>query len=289
MIRKQNLLMTFASGESLFKDPNFWVFISSLSNIPDTDFVILSDLIPDKVVDFLLLLDIEVVHVDQKDVHYIYRDRHLCFWNYLNKHGYKYKHVLVTDCRDVVFQSNPFDWIPEWKSRYDKIKGNHSFLDHFVIMTAEGHLTSQSGFSCIEKFEFERDVPRPFLKEDNSKHVINGGVFLGTPKALQDWHFLIWMTQMKTLGKCTDQATVNWIMRYLEDDETYSVSYPNHDTLCLTGEGVKEGAVQPVLDGKILCNPQGKPYRILHQWDRLDGLRETVLAQYGNKFIMPIE
>ena len=282
MIRKENLAMTFASGEQLFRDPNFWVYINSFNNVPDADLVILTNNIPSDARERLLDLEVEVVDVTIAEIHYIYRDRHLCFWEYLNDHGHKYKYVLVTDCRDVVFQSNPFAWVEDWKSRHANIKGNKSFLDHFVIMTAEGHKMTQSGFACIEHFEFERDVPRPFLKENKDRYVVNGGTFMGTPLAMMNWHFLVWMTQMKTIGRCTDQATVNWLMYYLEEDATYSVSMPQHDWLCLTGEGVKEGAVEPLLQGGCLLNPKGSKYRFVHQWDRLDGFREEVLAQYSN-------
>lgn len=282
MLRKESLVLTFAGGDQIFRDPTFWVYVNSLKNIKDADPVILTHSMPEDVRDRLFTLEVEVVDVKPAELHYLYRDRHLCFWEYLNDHGHKYKYVLVTDCRDVVFQANPFDWIEGWKKRHDDIKGHKRFLDHFVILTAEGHKIAQSGFACVEHFEFERDVPRPFLKKNKDKYVVNGGTFLGTPRALQDWHFLVWTTQMKTIGRCTDQATVNWLMYYLEHDDTYSVSFPQHDNLCLTGEGVKEGAVEPLLKDGVVLNPKGERYYFVHQWDRLDGLKEEVLAQYGD-------
>lgn len=273
--------MTFAGGEDhFFMDPTFWVWAKSVKQIPNTDAVILTHQMSDYARSRLEDMDIHVVNVTPGELHYLYRDRHLCFWEYLNDHGHKYKHVLVCDCRDVVFQADPFEWINKWRSRYEKIHGTKNFLNEFVIMTAEGHKMSQSGFACIEHFEFERDVPRPFLKEDRSKFVINGGTFLGTPRALQDWHFLVWITQLKTMGRCTDQATVNWVMRYLENDDKYSVSFPQHDNLCLTGEGVKEGAVEPLFKDGLLLSPQGEIYCMVHQWDRLDHVKEAVLERY---------
>jgi hypothetical protein len=118
------------------------------------------------------------------------------------------------------------------------------------------------------------------MKEDKNRWVVNGGTFLGTPRALQDFHFLVWITTMKTIGRCTDQATINWLMYYLEHDDTYQVSFPQHDNLCLTGEGVKEGAVEPILKDGHLFNPKDLMYFMVHQWDRLDGLKEEILARY---------
>jgi len=281
MIRNKNLILTFAGGDpNFFRDPTFWVWVNSVKKIENTDPVILTHQMSEDVRCRLQDFGIEVVDVIPGELHSIYRDRHLCFWEYLNDHGHKYEYVFVCDCRDVVFQSSPFEWIEKWKSRHSNINGHKSFLNDFVIMTAEGHRMSQSGFACIEHFEFERNIPRPFLKSDNSKYVVNGGIFLGTPRAIQDWHFLVWMTQLKTIGRCTDQATVNWLMHYLENDDKYSVSFPQHDNLCLTGEGIKEGAVEPILKDEMVFSPQDEPYCVIHQWDRLDYLKEMILNKY---------
>jgi hypothetical protein len=281
MLRKENLILTYASGKQIFEDPCFWAFVNSQKHVQNTDCVILTHDMPGNVRDCLDRREIAVTDIPAKDMHFLYRDRHLSFYNYLNDHGHKYHHVLITDCRDVVFQANPFDWVSEWKQRYKDIKGNHEFLNHFVILMAEGFKMSQSGFACIEHFEFQRDVPRPYLKEDKNRWVVNGGVFLGTPRALQDFHFLVWVTTMKTIGRCTDQATVNWLMHYLEHDDAYQVSFPQHDNLCLTGEGVKENAVEPILKEGQLFNPKDKLYYMIHQWDRLKDLKEQILAQYA--------
>lgn len=281
MFRKENLVLTYASGDSIFKNDCFWVYVNSLKNIENADAVILTHDMPDEARDKLISKGIEIVDVSAKDIHFLYRDRHLSFYNYLNNHGHKYKYVLVTDSRDVVFQANPFEWIALWKERYKNIKGNLDFLNHFVVMISEGFKMSRSGFACIEHFEFQRDVPMPYMKEDKDRWVVNGGTFLGTPRALQDFHFLVWITTMKTIGRCTDQATINWLMYYLDNDEAYQVSFPQHDNLCLTGEGVKEGAVEPILKDGKLFNPKEKLYYMIHQWDRLEGLKEEILALYA--------
>lgn len=283
MLRKENLVLTYASGEQLFKDPCFWAYVKSFKkNIPNADLVILTEHMPEDVEDRLLASDVtEVVRVPAEEAHFLFRDRHLSFWKYLNNHGHKYKLVLVTDSRDVVFQANPFDWVGEWKERHKNIKGQHDFLNHFVILMAEGFKMSKSGFACIEHFEFQRDVPMPYMKEDKNRWVVNGGTFLGTARAIQDWHFLVWITSMKTIGRCTDQAAVNWLMYYLENDDTYQVSFPQHDHLCLTGEGVKEKSVSPILKEGKLFSPQDKLYYMIHQWDRIEDLKEAILAQYA--------
>jgi hypothetical protein len=188
----------------------------------------------------------------------------------------------------VIFQSSPFVWVEKWRKRYENVEGNKSFLDHFVILTSEGFRTSRSGFACVDNFEFQRDVPKECMKDIGDKFVVNGGVSLGTWRALMDYHLLLWATMLKSRGRCTDQAAINYLMATLENDETYSISFPQHDWLCLTGEGVKEGVVEPNakelgmgFDDNlgILKNPKGEPYCMIHQWDRLPhNLKNPLLA-----------
>ena len=86
MFRKENLILTYASGVSLFNDDCFWVYINSLKNIPNADPILLThDILPN----FRYKLEdkgIEVIDVSPEDVHYIYRDRHLAFYKYINDH-----------------------------------------------------------------------------------------------------------------------------------------------------------------------------------------------------------
>lgn len=278
---KQNLILTYASGAPIFDDPCFWVFVRSLGKVPTADCVVLTHEMPGDARGRLSWAGVKVVDIEAKDMHFLYRDRHLSFYRYLNEYGHHYDHVLVTDCRDVVFQSNPFYWVPVWRDRYAAVRGPKRFLSHFVVLVAEGFKRAQSGFACIEQFEFQRDVPRPYMQDDHNRWVVNGGTFLGTPRALQDWHFLVWTVTMKSIGRCTDQATVNWLLHYLEHDDTYQITFPQHDHLCLTGEGVKEGAVVPRVAQGLACSPAGPMYHMVHQWDRVPDLKEQVLARYA--------
>lgn len=273
--------MTFASGEEFFKQDGFWVWCHSASKVCNADKVIVTHGMPNSVRDKVLEMGFHIFDVPLNKTPCILRDRHLAFWQYLNDHGHKYEHICICDSKDVVFQLNPFDWVDEWRDRFARIKGNKSFLEDFVILTSEGFKQSQSGFARIEDFEFQRDVPPQFLNENSDRWVINGGVTIGTPRALQNHEFMIWTVAMKTIGRCTDQASLNYLMYYLDEDATYSVSQPWNDTLCVHGEGVKEGFVKkPLLkDGLVVSPYLNEPYFIVHQWDRMDDdLREQILA-----------
>lgn len=288
MLRQENLILSYAAGAEFCRSPGFFCFLKSLKNVPNADCTLCTNDMPEDIRSILIEdFNIEVIDVPKERIHNLLRDRHLAFWDYLNNHGHKYQHVLLADCKDVIFQKNPFDWVNDWKSRYIRIAGCKDFLSHFVILVSEGFRMGRSGFACIEQFEFERDIPLPFLQKDRTRWVVNGGVILGKPRAVQDLAFLLWSVTLKSIGKITDQATLNWLLRFLDDDDCYIVSHPQHDDLCLTGEGVKEEGVKPIVQEGLICNPHEKPYYIVHQWDRIDEFKQMVLALYDESNKIP--
>lgn len=263
----KNLVISYASG-AMLKNAAFQVFVNSFRYVTNADLVFVTHEMDDQSRSQLQEKDAIIYDVNAGENYYIFRDRHKHFYDYLCKNSDKYKYVLVTDSRDVVFQSNPFDWIENKLLDSDK---------EAVFITAEGFKRQQSGFACIEHFEFQRDVPLPYLQNDNDKMVCNAGVTLGTLNAVKNFELLMFMTAMKTIGRCTDQAALNFLLEIFKDDPVYNISQPTNDNLCLTGEGVRMGSVEPMLQDKKLYNPQNELYCMVHQWDRLDGLREDIL------------
>lgn len=279
MFRKENLILSYAGGNALCRSDGFWAFVDSVRNVPNADLALVTHEMPVDVHNTLWELGVEIY--DFHKTEYILRDRHLAFWQYLNEHGHKYRYILLSDCKDVVFQKNPFDWIGVWQNRFKNIDGNKDFLDDFVVLLSEGFKMSRSGFACIEHFEFEQGMPERFHQPDRDRWVINGGVSLGTPQALQHFEFLLWCITLKSVGRITDQATLNWVLRFLEKEDIYSVSHPHHDTLGIVCEGIKEGALPLNVKEGMVCNTKDEPYCIVHQWDRVEELKELVLSQYG--------
>lgn len=265
----ENLILSYASGE-MTKTPCFSVFLNSIKNVPNADLVFITHEMDNEIKEKILRKGFHIEEVKAGENYYIFRDRHQHFYNYLCKNGHNYKYVLITDSRDVVFQDSPFKWIEK----------NYSDLKNFVVLMAEGFKRQESGFACIEHFEFQRDVPLPHLKNDNSKLVCNAGITLGTSLDVKNFELLIFMSVMKTIGRCTDQAALNYLMHIVENDKNFKISLPCEDNLCLTGEGVRLGSVEPLFINKKLYNPKQDLYHIIHQWDRLDGLREDILAEY---------
>lgn len=268
----KNLVISYASGPILTNEA-FDVFVNSFRNVTNADLVFVTHDMNEQTRTRLQDRGAIIYDVSAGENYYIFRDRHKHFYDYLCKHHDDYKYVLVTDSRDVVFQANPFDWMEAFSA--NALKEND-----VVVVTAEGFKRQESGFACIEHFEFQRDVPLPYLQNDNKQFVCNAGVTLGTMNGVKSFELLMFMVAMKTIGRCTDQAALNYMLEIFKIDPMYKISYPHSDNLCLTGEGVRMGSIEPILSNKKLYNPKNELYYMVHQWDRLDGLREDILDQY---------
>ncbi len=274
MSKTRNLVLTWASGEGFCRQKGFEVYLKSLAAIPNAKKVVFTHDMPDDICQMVEDHGAAVMMVPADEISsYIQRDRFYVYWQYLLEHGHKHPYVLATDSKDVLFQRNPFDWITVWQRRFTEIAGNHKFLDNFVILTSEGYKHKRSVWNLQEQFQFQSDVREPFRREMSDTYVLNSGVCLGTPDALKNYFFTLWAVHMKSFGACTDQAALNYLYRFLRDDETYSVSQPWSDTLCLTGEGVKQDWIpQPRIKDGMLWFPEERidePYYIVHQYDRL--------------------
>ena len=105
---------------------------------------------------------------------------------------------------------------------------------------------------------------------------------MGTPEAIKNYFFTLWSIHMKSSGDCTDQAALNYLYRFLREDETYSVSQPFNDYLCLTGEGVRLNKVSVETNEESEICLKDKPYCIVHQWDRFpEEMREMIQEKWS--------
>ena len=263
-----NALLTWASGHEFCHSAGFRCYIKSSARVVADRFVFTHDM-PQDVREDLLNQGFRIIQVPSDQVAFLLRDRHLAYWEYLNRDFHD--RYLITDSKDVIFQEDPF-LLP---------------MNRGVTLVSEGMLHKQSHWNTIDQLEAQRNV-REFQKETANRPVLNGGVLLGDRDSLRNLLFLLWTNTVRATGRCTDQGVLNYLYYFLERDLLYHVADPNSSALCLTGEAVKEGFVHPQFEGgKVLSERAVKPsgrgftYSIFHQWDRTE-YREAIL---GNTWV----
>ena len=272
-----NVVFTWASGTEFCRSEGFQVFVKSLDRALyesyDSNVVFFTHDMPKDVEETLVgTYDYIVNKVDPHEATYPIGDRHLHYWKWLVDFEDNYDYVFHTDCKDVVFQSNPFDWI-----RKNNMPLTNFKIPQRVILVDEGMPPSANGFHLIEQFEFQKDMPK---KDPRIHPILNGGTILGTESEMKNLFFAVWNAHIRISPKVTDQAALNYLYHFLKEDQTFRVSNPKEEDFCLTGEGLKNGHVQADFrDGLFYHKAIGEPYAIVHQWDRSCHAKE-VLAHY---------
>lgn len=250
-------VFTWASGDGFCELKDFKVFLKSLE-IVDADKIIFTHEMSPAIQRCLEEQGLTVHRVNPSDVGYPIGDRHLHYWRHLCRNPYDY--VLHVDSRDVVFQTDPFQFAES---------------SPFVMLVNEGMPTTANGFHLIEQLEFQKDVPQTFKRDPRANFVLNGGVALGTGEAMKAHFILIWAMSIKMTPNVTDQATLNYLYNFLKDDPAYRVA---PELFCLTGEAVKDGFSEAEFrDGTFYL--KGQPYSLVHQWDRTEYAQE-ILSHY---------
>jgi hypothetical protein len=209
----------------------------------------------------------------------VHRFFHL--WWMLNSIEDKYRYVITTDVADVVFQSNPSDFL-------DNIKNDKSR----IIASSEGICYKDEPWGDQNlRLSFGPYIHN-LLKEDV---ICNAGVIAGEHKYVESLALNIFLScQGSPLhvpgGGGPDQAALNTILKMSPwDDITWRT---NHDDgwACQAGTvadpakmdkfGPKLVDNQPSWDGENVMTPDGKKYVIVHQYNRIPEWKEVIEKRY---------
>jgi len=197
----------------------------------------------------------------------ILRDRWLHYWKYLCSISTEYDCVLISDSRDVLIQGDPFLFLRQaCKSK--------------LIVTSEGFRHFESQWNMMDQFKAQKAVG-DFDRNQFFWPVVNGGVVLGRSDFVKNFCFLIWSSVLRTCVSCTDQGVINYLMSFLKEDPEYLIVDPHSSLLCITGEGIKQNLLNftPLFHEGKVCNLDGQPYILFHQWDRTN-FKEEILSRY---------
>ena len=250
--------ITWAVGREFFEKPEFGVYLKSLKNVA-ADHLMFTFEMPCSWRKKLADLGVVVIDTDPFGDFFFGRNRMTA--KFLRECDYKV--VAVTDCKDVIFQRDVFELVPDGE---------------FAILTTEGMAYQESEWNMGEYFRFGNTGFKVCLY-DLSQPVINGGVQIGTPKKLAEIYqavanplAYVKKEPVKLPYQFTDQVMLNIVYHdcLYKFDKQVKLNDPKFDNICITGEGIKEG----FMDGRYrfengaFLTKLGEPYYIVHQWDR---------------------
>jgi hypothetical protein len=216
-------------------------------------------------------------------------ERFFHIWNFLHTTKEKYGYVVTTDTRDVIFQSDPTLWLDDY------------ILGSNLVASSEGMTYKNEPWGNQNLEQTFGPFFHGILKE---RTIYNVGTIGGDFEYVKDLMLMIFQLSINRPIPIVDQAVYNYILSVspYKDDTFYT---NNSDKWAIqlgtTIEAVKAGkgdlgamfmrnpsdyeAIyednQPVIEDGIVKNVLGEKYCIVHQYDRVPGLREQIERIYG--------
>ncbi|MEX0595121.1 MAG: hypothetical protein WD512_01385 [Candidatus Paceibacterota bacterium] len=276
-----------------------WVESINKVDFPGYKYVIVSD-ISKELSSILKEKGFTVIDKGKTDtqINNIVVDRFFDVSDFLKTFDEEVRYVISTDVRDVIFQRNPSEWLEENMGDAEVVVSGEGFKYEDEPWSRNNMITAFGS----EQYEFMRDKP-----------IHCAGVIAGTKEGIIRLFDEIWFAcQGKPPyvpgGGGPDQSAFNIILntqydlvrvKYTTNDDTWACQLGTTVPAIKAGSGdighefakryfsglyldeVKQKmlAKEPKLDGKTILNNDGKPYYIIHQYDRIPEWRDTILER----------
>lgn len=214
-------------------------------------------------------------HTSQIPVHV---ERFFHIYNYLRLNPYRW--VVTTDVKDIVFQKNPIEFIMQ----------ESPWMDTYLIFSSESLKYEDEPWGFNNVLEGYGPFWQSTMAE---KTIYNVGILAGHGNYIRDLCQEIFLMSVNRPIGIVDQASFNIII----DGETYKKvgTYlgGNSKWACNLGTTMDPNKIEsfrpnlldfePIVVGDEVQNRQNDPYYIVHQYDRVPGLREKIYQKFGGE------
>jgi hypothetical protein len=187
----------------------------------------------------------------------------------------KYRYVISTDVKDVVFQTNPSEWL-------EKNIGMNEIVASCESLRYEDEPWGADNMQGSYPMLWQKIKTQP---------IWNCGVQAGTQQAIRDLWLNIWLACKAGGRPNPDQAAYNFLMNTTAWDKITLKTMSEDGWAAQVGTTVDPEKIadfrskllepEPVWDGSLCKTTKNIPHVILHQWDRIPGWKPSIEKRYG--------
>jgi len=216
-------------------------------------------------------------------------ERFFYIWNFLETSTTEYNNVITTDTRDVIFQRNPSDWLDEY------------VLSSSLVASSEGmrYKNEPWGNKNLD------DALGPFFHNKLKDNLIyNVGVLAGEAEYIKGLMLMLFQISINRPIPIVDQAMFNFLIDtppykndtlFTNNMDAWAIQLGTTLPAVQSGKGdlgmmFKQSPEKylgiyednlPIIENGIVKNIAHVPFCIVHQYDRVDGLKEQIEKFYG--------
>jgi hypothetical protein len=266
----KNLILGYFYNVSSFE--GIKVFIKSASDIKDRDFDVVlldaSDNNHDNTLHKFAKENNAIVKKINKELKSLYVDRFLAYKNYFLKTDYE--SIILCDCTDIYFQSNPFLEINNLK----------------LVLSSENILIKDAEWNYnIIKNVYGSHLADKFLE----KPVINSGIIAGVGSELEKICNLIVNEYLIYPDRCftgVDQGLLMKVIHSNQESIDYQYAPLNFSLMMAVGLGFSNNLIERKginIEGIRITDNEGVVYSIIHQYNRKKDLNDRVISYYESR------
>jgi hypothetical protein len=207
----------------------------------------------------------------------IHVERFLHIYNLLKDDYQDYRYIITTDVKDIVFQSNPSDWL-------EKNLGNKKLIASTECLKYKDESWGNQNF--LECFG-------PFLHDIYKNELIyNVGTLGGDAEYMKDLALNIFQMSLNRPIQIVDQAVFNMMIYTHPYKDVFKYSSMNDGWACQLGTVMDPSKIHefapnltekpPIFDGThVLTHDSSKKFCIVHQYDRVPELKQHFESKYA--------
>jgi len=217
-------------------------------------------------------------------------ERFIFIWDFLRKEE-GYRHVVVTDTRDVIFQKDPTEYLEK------------SLFSQSIVCSSEGLSYKDEPWGNKNLLDTFGPMVYDTLKDNL---IYNVGTIAGFHEEVRDLLLQIFFQSINRPIPIVDQAVYNFLINlyplrgevlFTNNNSGWAVQLGTTKGAIEAGAGdigqiVRQNPsmmdeyikvyqdVQPHVNGDMVYNDQ-VAFTIVHQWDRVPAIKELVMKKYG--------
>lgn len=193
-------------------------------------------------------------------------ERFIHIYHYLKEVSKDYKYVMTTDVRDVIFQSDPFDYMDEV----------FAGTNYKLICGSECLKYKDEPWGNENLFQTFGEYIHSQFKENE---IFNVGVLGGYAEYMQDLCLNLFLSSVNRPIPIVDQAVFNVLVKLKPYSDVFKFAKLS-DAFSInagtTNDPTKYHTFKPLLleeeaklIGDVVYNSEDKPFVIVHQYDRV--------------------
>jgi len=206
-------------------------------------------------------------------------ERFLHLWYFLKSYKGNYRYIIATDVKDVVFQSNPSKWLEKnigdkkinaaCESMYykDEDWGTHNLIRSFGPLVHDAYKDNLIFNAGVISGELDTMIDiflNIYMLCQGTTPYIEGG---GGPDQAA-WNILLGMTTYHDVAKKT-KSEEGWAAQLGTTGPQIAEKY-----------GSRLVEKSPILVGNTVCTSDGKPFVLVHQYDRVPEWKQMIEKKY---------